>query len=177
MLPRYRGHVRKRHLQGITAVSAEKPTLVPHEIVAQYMGTLPHAKELGIVAVHVVRGMGILRLPYSDKLVGNPENGVLHGGVVTTLIDTVCGLASLTAPPRPQPLATLDLRIDYLRPATPRMDLFARAQVTKMTRQVLFLTSLAYQDDLADPVASAVATFMFTGRPLLPNETIHERKR
>jgi len=158
-------------------LSAEKPTLVPHEIVAQYMGTLPHAKELGIVAVHVVRGMGILRLPYADKLVGNPENGVLHGGVVTTLIDTVCGLAALTAPPRPQPLATLDLRIDYLRPATPHLDLFARAEVTKITRQVIFLTSLAYQDDLADPVASAVATFMFTGRPLLANETIHDRKR
>ena len=106
----------------------------------------------------------ILRLPYSDKLVGNPEDGVLHGGVVTTLMDSVCGLAVITAPETPRRIVTLDLRIDYLRPATPHHDLFARAEVYKLARDIAFVRATAYQDDLQDLVASATGTFMFVGK-------------
>ena len=105
-----------------------------------------------------------MRLPWQPHLVGNPETEVLHGGVVTTLIDSVCGMACLTALEKPQPIATLDLRIDYLRPATPRRDLFAAAQAYKVTRQVVFLRGTAYQDSPDDLVAAAVGTFMLTGR-------------
>lgn len=141
----------------------DQPTTA-ERMLTSFVNAIPHVVELGIETVHVARGMAIMRLPYQDRLVGNPENGVLHGGAVTTLIDTVCGLACVTAPEQPAPVATLDLRIDYLRPATPKRDLFGRAEVYKLTRKIVFVKSVAYQDDLQDPVASATGTFMFTGR-------------
>ncbi|MDH3235603.1 MAG: PaaI family thioesterase [Alphaproteobacteria bacterium] len=131
---------------------------------AAFSAPIPHVAELGIELVEAVGGRGLMRLPWRSDLVGNPETGVLHGGVVTTLIDSVCGLACLTALEKPQPIATLDLRIDYLRPATPKRDIFAAAEAYKVTRQVVFLRATAYQDGPDDLVAAAVGTFMLTGR-------------
>jgi len=131
---------------------------------AAFKSPIPHVADLGIELIEAGGGVAVMRLPYQERLVGNPETGVLHGGVVTTLIDTVAGVACLSGLDTPQPIATLDLRIDYLRPATPRVDLFARAEAYKMTRQVVFMRANAYQEGSDDLVANAVATFMMTGR-------------
>lgn len=131
----------------------------------QLVGMVPHNRELGLATVHATRGMAIMRLPYAEQLVGNPETGVLHGGAITTLIDAVSGLAAITAPEIPRRVATLDLRIDYLRPATPQLDVFARAEVYKLTRDIAFIEATAYQDDMQDPVAASTSTFMFVGKP------------
>lgn len=127
-------------------------------------GSTPHSRELGLEVVHYARGMAIMRLPWHERLVGNPDELVLHGGVVTTLLDSVCGMATMSARQPPERIVTLDLRIDYQRPATPRLDLFARAEVTKMTRTIAFLSAVAYQDDPKDTVALATGTFMFVGK-------------
>jgi acyl-coenzyme A thioesterase PaaI-like protein len=58
------------------------------------------------------------------------------------------------------PIATLDLRIDYLRPADTGRDVIAHATCYKLTRNVAFTRAVAYHDDEADPIASAVGTFM-----------------
>ncbi len=133
------------------------------EMIKLISGSTPHSQELGLEVVHSARGMAIMRLPWHERLVGNPDELVLHGGVVTTLLDSVCGMATLSARQPPERIVTLDLRIDYQRPATPRLDLFARAEVTKMTRTIAFLSAVAYQDDPKDTVALATGTFMFVG--------------
>jgi len=144
---------------------ADPPTDGPvNPTKAAFSSPIPHVAELGIELVEAGGGRGIMRLPWRENLVGNPETGVLHGGVVTTLIDSICGIACLTALEKPQPIATLDLRIDYLRPATPRRDIFAAAQAYKVTRQVVFTRATAYQDGPDDLVAASVGTFMLTGR-------------
>ena len=145
-------------------MSAPAPITLAEELMQKYVGVIPHVAELGMTVIHAARGMAIMKLPYQDRLIGNPETGVIHGGVVTTLIDTVCGLATITAPDEPSRVATLDLRIDYLRPATPKRDLFARAEVYKLTRNVAVLRAEAYEDDPRDLVASAASTFMFVRR-------------
>ncbi len=121
---------------------------------------VPHVRELGIELVEVGEGTLTIRLPYHDRLVGNPETGVLHGGVITTLIDSVCGFAVSTTLTEIVPLATLDLRIDYLKPATPESDLFARAHCYKVTRYVAFVRGVAYHDDPDDAIANAVGAFV-----------------
>jgi uncharacterized protein (TIGR00369 family) len=94
------------------------------------------------------------------NLVGDPQSGVLHGGVVTTLLDSTAGAAVMTRLLMPSPIATLDLRIDYLRPSTPRAPLHARVECYKVTRHVAFTRGIAYNTDERDPVASMAATFM-----------------
>ena len=129
---------------------------------------VPHAMELGIQVVAIENNTATMKLAYQDRLVGNPETGILHGGVITTLIDSVCGIAVFTALPKFVPIATLDLRIDYLKPATPRKDLLARGYCYKVTRNVAFARGIAFHDDADDPIANAVCTFLIDtggGRP------------
>ncbi|WP_205700932.1 PaaI family thioesterase [Jeongeupia sp. USM3] len=56
-------------------------------------------------------------------------------------------------------IATLDLRIDYLRPAKPDAPIFCTAECYRLTEHIAFTRATAFQDDIAKPVAYAVATF------------------
>jgi uncharacterized protein (TIGR00369 family) len=109
-------------------------------------------------------GWAAMRLPYRADLVGNPETGVLHGGMITALLDACCGLAVFLKTQFAQRIATLDLRIDYLRPAHPPDDVLARAECYKVTRHVAFVRALAHHGDAADPIASASGTFVIFER-------------
>ncbi|WP_257461841.1 PaaI family thioesterase [Archangium lipolyticum] len=122
--------------------------------------SVPHNRELGLSVVELGAEDATMRLPYSEKLVGNPETGVLHGGAVTTLIDATCGIAVFMKMARMARIATLDLRIDYLHPATPGKELLARAECYKLTRAVAFVRALAHHGDPGNPVASAQGTFI-----------------
>ncbi|MNL07774.1 hypothetical protein D3C87_1284630 [compost metagenome] len=103
-----------------------------------------------------------LRVPYRDDLVGDPETGVLAGGLVTTLLDHVGGLAVWVGLKTYQPIATLDLRVDYMRAAIPGRDLIAEARCYRLTRSIGFVRAWAFEDDPADPVAAAQAAYVIS---------------
>src|SRR6185369_7024719 len=86
--------------------------------------------------------------------------GLLHGGAVTTLLDAAGGAAVYVKLGEAGPIATLDLRIDYLKPAAGRRDVLARAECIKLTRNVAFVRMTAYHDDPSDPIALGAASFM-----------------
>ncbi|HEY5790769.1 MAG TPA: PaaI family thioesterase [Gammaproteobacteria bacterium] len=126
----------------------------------EVISRLPHVRELGLVVESVRRGGALLRCDYAPRLIGNPESGVLHGGVVTTILDTACGLVSFTIQDEPQASATLDLRIDYMQPAVPEKPVYGWAEAYRKTRNIVFVRGQAYQDSPDDLIASCVATFM-----------------
>src|SRR5882672_11328297 len=99
-------------------------------------------------------------LPYRPVFVGDTATGVLHGGVVTAMLDESCGMAVQLALDGTRAIATLDLRIDYQKPATPGLDIRAHAVCTRVTRSIAFVRATAYQDSEDDPVATATACFM-----------------
>jgi len=121
---------------------------------------IPHLKALGVDAPVVEKGRVVMRLPWREDLVGNAETGVLHGGAITSLIDTAGGMAVMTMLEKRVAIATIDLRIDYLKPARPREDLFAEATCYRMTRHVAFIRATAYQGEAQDAIAYSVGTFM-----------------
>lgn len=139
-----------------------------------FSDAIPHNKALGIGVVAVRRGHGSMTLPYDKKLIGNPQTGVLHGGAITALLDACSGMAVATMLANPQPFATLDLRIDYLRPATPGQDVIAEAECFKVTSNVAFTRAFAHHGDRNDPIASATGTFMLAtkGRSSLQDAAI-----
>ena len=127
--------------------------------IAERMARSPQGKALGLEVVSVSPAL-ILKIPYRPELVGDPDSGVIAGGVVTTLLDFACGWATALALDEPTSIATLDLRIDYMRPARPGLDILATAHCYKLTRSVAFLRGVAYDEDPGDPVAAAQAAFM-----------------
>ena len=139
---------------------AEKLQRRREKILRAFADAVPHNRALGIEIVEVGTGMARYRLPYRAELAGNPETGVLHGGVITALLDACCGSAAFNALPEPQPIATLDLRIDYLGPAAPHEDVFALSHCYKLTKNIAFVRATAYQGTEDRQIANAVGTFM-----------------
>ena len=131
---------------------------------------VPHNRALGLEMLALEDGSARMRLPYSLDLVGNPETGVLHGGPITTLMDSCCGAAVFMKLPSPVPIATLDLRIDYLRPATARQDVLAHAVCFRLTRNVAFVRGVAYHAESGeeDPIAAAAGAFMLATQAKKP---------
>ena len=122
----------------------------------------PQAHALGLELVSVEHAEATLRLPYREDLIGDPDTGVIAGGAVTTLLDHTLGQAVWASLPEYAPIATLDLRIDYMRPAEPGLAITAHAHCYKLTRTVAFVRATAYDGDPSDPVATAQAAFMLT---------------
>lgn len=129
---------------------------------------VPHAKAIGLTVVDAKRGEAWLSVPYAAHLVGNPETGVIHGGVITSLLDNACGIAVQLALPERNSIATLDLRIDYMKPATPKLDLVAHTHCYKVTANIAFVRGTAYHTDENDPIATCVGTFMLAANRAMP---------
>lgn len=135
--------------------------------VERFINTLNQAQELGLTVRDAVQGHLILQLPYSEKIIGNPETGVIHGGAITTLMDTASGSVMICAIDDFELCPTLDLRVDYMRPAEPGKPVYARAEVRKMTQNIAFTRCEAYQDD-EEIIATCVGTFMRIGKEATP---------
>ncbi len=124
------------------------------------MEAVPQARALGMEVLDIQRGKAWGKAPYRADLVGDPTTGVIAGGVITTLLDNLCGVAVVSALDRFSTTATLDLRIDYMRPAEPGRDILAMAHCYKVSRTVAFVRAVAYEHHDDDPVANATAVFM-----------------
>jgi uncharacterized protein (TIGR00369 family) len=125
----------------------------------------PHARALGFEIVDVAKGTATLKVGFREDLVGDPEAGVIAGGVVTALLDHVCGHAVMMGLDSLTNIATLDLRIDYMRAALPGQGVIARADCYKVTRSIAFVRASAWDLDPSDPVATAQAAFMINSHP------------
>jgi uncharacterized protein (TIGR00369 family) len=131
----------------------------------EFVSHVPHCRELGMRCLRVGPRQATLVIPYRDSLVGDPTRGVVFGGVITTLLDQAGGVATLCSLAELAAIATLDLRIDYLRAAEPGCDLYGHAECFKRTRSVAFVRGTAYDRDPGDPFATCIATFMLGANP------------
>ncbi|NIF27236.1 PaaI family thioesterase [Pantoea sp. Tr-811] len=132
----------------------------------RFLGALKHCQVLQMrVAQADAQGI-TLELPWSPSIVGNPQTGAVHGGALTTLMDTTCGMATLCVLPRFEVCPTLDLRIDYMHPAEAGKPIFGHAQCYRVTRDVIFTRGSAYQDDPEQPICQVVGTFMRLGHDI-----------
>ena len=127
----------------------------------QFIEAIPHAQSLGMTLVEIADGRAVMAMPYDEKLVGDQETGVIHGGAVSALMDTCCGAAVMSHPRQSKGTATIDLRIDYMRSATPGQAITTTATCYHVTRSVAFVRAEAVDEDTSLPVATATGAFTF----------------
>lgn len=130
------------------------------ERVRTMMQWTPQGRALGLEVTKLDRARVWGRAPYRPEFVGDPETGVIAGGVITTFLDQICGMAAVLAMKIPGTVATIDLRIDYMRPATPGRDVLAEAHCYKIGKNVAFVRAVAYEDSAEDPIANATSAYM-----------------
>jgi uncharacterized protein (TIGR00369 family) len=127
-----------------------------------YVRRLGHGGALGINYHGHGKDWAELSLPYDQQLIGMAETGIIASGPIISLMDMATSIAIWVRLGRFRPQATLDLRVDYLRPAVPGRTIICRGECYGVTRSIGFVRGTAHDGDPADPVAHVGATFMFT---------------
>ena len=103
-----------------------------------------------------------LALPWREELVSDIETGILASGPIFTLMDMATSLSIWLKTGVFQPQATLDLRIDYLRPATPGKTVIGYGECYHITKSIAFVRGHAHDGDPAKPIANVAGTYFFT---------------
>jgi acyl-coenzyme A thioesterase PaaI-like protein len=124
-----------------------------------------------------------MRVPFRADLIGDPAEGAIAGGVIFALLDQTCGMAISHAlrgraeaegrELRPGGMATLDFRLDHIRPPRPGSAVIGEAECLNLSGDVAVVRGWAYEDDRSDPIAAAQAAFMITNLPpgaVIPRE-------
>ncbi|MFH1438668.1 MAG: PaaI family thioesterase [Pseudomonadota bacterium] len=96
---------------------------------------IPFNRFMGIRISRVRDGFARMELPFREEFIGDPVRPALHGGVITTLIDTCGGAAVWSAADPGDRVSTVDLRVDYLLPG-PLEDLACEARVLRIGNRV-----------------------------------------
>jgi uncharacterized protein (TIGR00369 family) len=128
----------------------------------EFVRHVGHGGALGIAYRGHGEDWAELTLPYHEQLVGMPETGIIASGPIISLMDMATSIAIWVKLGRFRHQATLDLRVDYLRPATPGKTIVGRGECYGVTKSVGFVRGVAHDGASADPVAHVTGTFMFT---------------
>jgi uncharacterized protein (TIGR00369 family) len=131
----------------------------------QYLRSMPaavqgHMAAMGLVCEHLDRQYARVRVPYRPELLGDPQRQLIHTGVITSMVDSTCGFIVLANMPLNERIATLDLRVDYLRSSRAPGDLLCEAECYRLTPQIAFARATVWQERREEPVATALTTFM-----------------
>nr|WP_237158018.1 PaaI family thioesterase [Shewanella psychrophila] len=144
------------------------------QIATRFVDQLAQCRRLKLKVLEASEHHVLIELPYNKELIGYPDTGVIHGGVITTLMDTASGSAVVCAIyDKYQSLElspTLDLRVDYMKPADPNKPVYGFAECYKISSSVSFTRAIAYQDSIDDPIAHAVGSFMRISPEMIGDE-------
>lgn len=125
-----------------------------------FMQNVPHNVALGIEVVSLGDRQASMKLPFSELLRGVGEQSGLHELALTSLMDACCGAAVFMALDQPRPVATLDLRVDYLQASQAGRGVVAEAHCYRLSGEVAYVRCRAFHSCDEEPLAEAAGAFM-----------------
>ncbi len=117
----------------------------------------PLFNTFGVETKLVGNGHAEMSMPYSVNL--SDRRGALHRGTLVTLLDTTCGLAIFSALGSLKPIATIDLRVDFLRRIPIGTGLRAVVDCIGRTETVAYISGLGYAIGSDEPIAMVAGSF------------------
>ncbi|HWA62875.1 MAG TPA: PaaI family thioesterase [Caulobacteraceae bacterium] len=139
----------------------ETPALSAQQRLDAALARIPYVRFLGLTCQLAGDEMTAI-LPARPDHIGNTTIPALHGGVVGAFMElTALAELMIREPGRRQP-RTIDVTIDYLRPARGGLTTFARAEVRKLGRRIASVHVDAWQEARASPVAALRGHFMLS---------------
>lgn len=132
----------------------------PVVIARQFGDQVPHSRDLGMQVLAVEDGHVRMRLVPQPWLLDDDDTAELCSSVLYSLADSAAGLAVYAATRTLTPIATLDLRMDYLRPAAGDCAVVALARCLRYTEDVAFVHCEIRSEGQTQPVATGTVSFM-----------------
>ena len=129
----------------------------------RYARRFGHGAALGIDYVAHGDDWTELVLPYGQHLIADTGTGVIASGAIVSLMDMATSMAIWVKRDGFAPQATVDLRIDYLRPARPARSVIGRGECYRITRNLAFVRGVAHDGDPGDPLAHVAGSSISTG--------------
>jgi uncharacterized protein (TIGR00369 family) len=108
-----------------------------------------------------------LRFTMRPELIGNKKRGILHGGVISAVLDVTAGYAimlALGSDPLPggkldfPNIGTIDLRVDYLRPGRGR-HFIATGKIVRLGNRIA-VTHMELHNDEGELIATGAAAYV-----------------
>ncbi len=138
------------------------------EILRTFEERIPFNRVLGLKVDSLDPKGPRLRFDMRPELVGNPVRQILHGGVISAVLDVAGGLAialasiagkTEEAAARHFPnIGTIDLRIDYLRPGRGKY-FIATGRVVRLGGRVA-VVHMELENDTGEQIATGSAAYI-----------------
>ena len=104
---------------------------------------------------------GAISISFPFQAEYTQQNGYIHAGIVTTILDSACGYAAFTLMPPNLDVLTVEFKVNLLRPAKGE-EFTAKGKVLKAGKVISVVEGIVYSSDYGEgkPVASMTATIM-----------------
>jgi len=120
---------------------------------------IPLHKFFNIKLLDINKGFAKIMIPFKPELIGDPRAMALHGGIISTLMDSVGGAAAMTTLVSLEDrLSTIDIRIDYLRPGKAE-DLIVEGEIARSGNRIIVTRMVAYQSNRSELIAEGKGVY------------------
>jgi uncharacterized protein (TIGR00369 family) len=122
-------------------------------------GRQPFMSTIGAEMVSVGRGSVEIRFPFSSRL--TQQNGFMHAGAVTSIMDSACGYAALSVAPEKADVLSVEFKVNFLAPGIGE-SFIARASVKRAGKRLAVCTADAFavKEGEEKLIATMLATIM-----------------
>ena len=120
---------------------------------------IPFNNFLGFEVLELREGFARIKVPPRPEFVGDVQRPALHGGLISTLADSVGGIATFTKLEKDQRASTVDMRVDFLRPGNVDADLIGEGTVLRLGNRVAVAEMRIHQGDPEQPIAIGSAVY------------------